>query len=74
MKKLTKKQVDVLFIEEYMPSIRETERKQTYTGRVHRDIPLRCESYNNFIDYLHKDGAITDKQVSNFSIPSHLVN
>lgn len=39
-----------------------------------RDIPARCEAYNNEMDSFHKDGLITDKQVNNWVIPSKFTN
>ena len=72
MAKLTKKQVDNLFITEVMPAIRKLE-AQFKTGRTTKDIPMRCEKYNNFVDSLSKDRQITSSQAEKFCIPSHLI-
>jgi len=71
MKKLTKKQVDTMFREELMPSIRTQE--QQYMKRRSKDIPMRCEAYNNFVDGLQKDGLLTNKQAETYGIPSSLI-
>jgi hypothetical protein len=73
MAKLTKKQVDSIFITEYMPAIRKLE-AQYKTDKVKRDIPMRCEEYNNFVDSLAQDRQITSKQAENFCIPAYLIN
>lgn len=61
--KRTKKQVDEFFKMEIFPSIKKLE----YNGI--KDIPLRRETYNNYIDSLYKDGEITEKQANSFIIP-----
>ncbi len=38
-----------------------------------KDIPARCEAYNNEMDHLFKDGQITEKQVNNWCIPDSLI-
>lgn len=70
--KMTKVQVDKLFLEEVMPYIRMKE-KEFKTSRLTKDVPWRCEEYNNFIDYLYKEKMLTDKQVSTYSIPTYLI-
>jgi hypothetical protein len=72
MARLTKKQVDNIFITEYMPAIRELE-SQYKTGKTTKDIPMRCEDYNNFVDSLAKDRQITSLQAEKFCIPSYLI-
>jgi len=72
MAKLTKKQVDNLFITEVMPAIRKQEARYK-AGSVKRDIPMRCEEYNNFVDGLLKDKHITSSQAERFCIPSYLI-
>ena len=72
MRRVTKKQVDNIFITEVMPAIRKLE-SQYRTGRVTKDIPLRCEEYNNFVDSLSKDRQITSSQAERFCIPSYLI-
>lgn len=70
--KLTKAQVDKQFLEEVMPYIRMQE-KEYRTGRHTKDIPWRCEEYNDFLDYLNKEKLITERQVTNYCIPKHLI-
>jgi len=70
--KLTKKQVDNIFIAEVMPAIRKLE-SQYKTGMVKKDINMRCEEYNNFVDSLSKDKQITNSQAEKFCIPSYLI-
>jgi hypothetical protein len=72
MKKLTKKQVDTMFIEELMPLIRVKEQEYR-SGRFTKDIPMRCEEYNNFVDSLMKDGQLTNSQAGAYCIPAYLV-
>lgn len=71
MKKLTKKQVDTIFREELMPFIRKEE--QQYMKKRAKDIPMRCETYNNFVDSLQKDGLLTEKQANEYCIPRSLI-
>lgn len=70
--KLTKARVDRIFIECDMPLIR-IEEKKYRTGRYTKDIPMRCEAYNNYIDMLNKDGMITDYQANTYCIPNYLI-
>lgn len=68
----TKKTVDAEFIQFYMPFIKKQE--QDYrVGKFTKDIPLRCESYNNYIDSLCKDGFITQNQARSYCIPAYLI-
>jgi len=71
-RKLTKKQVDQMFVQEVMPAIRKLE-AQYKTGKVTRDIPMRCAEYNNFVDSLLQDRQITGKQAATFCIPTYLI-
>ena len=66
---LTKKAIDRVFIHLAMPVVRDIE----YINGSKKDITLRCTSYNDFIDQLHKDGKITDKQRVNYCIPKYLI-
>jgi hypothetical protein len=70
--RLTKKQVDQMFVEDIMPAIRKLE-AQYKTGRSTKDIPMRCEEYNNFVDSLLKDRQITSSQAGKFCIPAYLI-
>ena len=58
MKKLAKRQVDAMFRQDVMPAIRADEKARG--GR--KDIPMRCEEYNNFVDYLVSDGQLPDSK------------
>lgn len=69
---LSKKEIDKLFITEYMPCIREAEKKYTI-GKVFRDIPLRVQEYQYFLTCLREEGRITAKQEGMCCIPYHLV-
>ena len=64
--KTTKKQIDANFIEWFLPAIKDKENGI-------KDKPLRTETYNNYIDSLHKDGIINDKQVNRYCIPKRLL-
>ena len=65
---LTKKQIDKDFILNILPSV-----KQTFELDNRIDKPARCESYNDYIDSLNKDGLISDNQVNKYCIPSRLI-
>jgi tRNA A37 N6-isopentenylltransferase MiaA len=69
---LTKKQVNQMFVQEVMPAIRKLEAEYK-TGRYTKDISMRCEEYNNFVDSLSKDRQITSKQAEKFCIPAYLI-
>lgn len=71
---MNKRQIDRLFMAEYMPFIRIKEREYQGTNRTYKDIPMRCEEYNNFIDVLYKDGVITREKAEIYSIPSCLIS
>lgn len=65
---MTKSQIDQIFIESVLPLI-----KAEYEQDGRKDIPARCEAYNNYIDGLHKDDVITNFQVRSYCIPKHLI-
>jgi hypothetical protein len=60
---VTQKKAFTLFVRDILPSIEERELKP-YGGK--RDLGLRREAWVNFIDNLHKEGRITDKQVNSW--------
>lgn len=43
-----------------------------HTGHSRIDVPARQEAWNNFTDYLCKDGQITRKQYDNWCLPNEL--
>jgi hypothetical protein len=47
--------------------------KNHYETDGKKDIPARCEEYNNFIDQLQKNGEITETQANKYSIPKKLI-
>lgn len=59
---MTQSQINKYFELQYLPSIRVKE-----AGLI--DKPLRCMTYNDYLDSLHKDGLLTDRQVNNMVIP-----
>jgi hypothetical protein len=59
---MTKKQFDKNFENEFLFSLLIKE-----NGVI--DKPLRCECYNNLVDYYTKDNLLTEKQAFNFIIP-----
>lgn len=65
---MTKSQIDQIFIEDILPIV-----KAQFEINGHKDIPARCEAYNNYIDGLHKDGDITESQANGYCIPKHLI-
>jgi hypothetical protein len=67
-RKMTKKQVDKEFISYILPTVR-----QMYEQDRRRDIPARCEAYNNFVDSLCKDRLISESQYNKYSIPNNLI-
>jgi len=62
---LTKKEVGRMFREQELPYIRETEKE--YGNGV--DDTMRREAWNNFVDYLNRDGQVTDWQAFNWTNP-----
>lgn len=68
MKTLSKKQIDKDFITHILPMV-----KNHFEQDGKRDIPARCEEYNIFIDNLHRNGEITEKQANKYSIPKRLI-
>jgi hypothetical protein len=65
---LTKQQIDKDFKSHILPMI-----KNHYETDGKKDIPARCEEYNNFIDQLQKNGEITENQANKYSIPKNLI-
>lgn len=63
MKNISKKQVDQQFKELFF--------NDSICTSI--DKPLRCEAYNNYVDALHKDGIINDRQVNNYCIPKQFL-
>ena len=47
--------------------------KNTFESDGIKDNPARMEAYNNKLDFYHKEGLITDKQVNNWVIPNKYV-
>lgn len=66
---LSKKQIDKDFISNILPSV-----KQTFELNNRIDKPARYEAYNNYIDYLNKDGLISESQANKYCIPKRLIN
>lgn len=62
----TKKKLDRIFRTYQMSYIREKEQ-----GR--KDIPLRLQSYNDYIDLLVKSNHITEKKARTYCIPADLI-
>ena len=65
MLKITKKQVEQMFKEEILPLILEDEKRLGF-----RDLPLRSESWCNYVDSLNKDRIVTESQANNWAQPS----
>lgn len=65
---LTKSQIDISFINFLLPEV-----KQQYEQDNIKDIPARCEAYNNYVDGLQKAGEITEKQANKYCIPNKLI-
>lgn len=66
--KTTKKEIDNTFKLFILPAI-----KITYEKDGIKDIPARREGYNNYIDALHKDGSITEKQANRYCIHKRFI-
>jgi len=66
---MNKQQVDSSFKTWILPSV-----KVEFEKDGIRDIPARCEAYNNYVDSLHKDRQLTDTQVNKYCIPKNLIN
>ena len=56
-----------MFREDILPMI-----VQAYELDGVRDGPARCETWNNWVDGLNKDGQISDWQAMNWSHPDYL--
>lgn len=67
---MTKQELDALFKETILPSIQKQEAKYKDHNNVTKDIPMRCEEYNNLMDYLCRDNQLTADQVAKYSIPN----
>lgn len=65
---MTKKKAVQLFVENNMPGILEIEKNQPKGSG--RDLPLRQQSWCNFIDYLQKGGEITASQANRWGHPA----
>jgi hypothetical protein len=65
---MTKKEVETEFRTYYMPAILRAEAQSG--GGV--DGPMRREEWNNYTDYLCKDGRISDAAYSNWTHPRWL--
>ena len=65
---MTRAQAIEQFEEFCLPIIEEIEKNQSGG----KDIPLRCEDWNNFTDHLCKEGLISDWQYENWSQPEHI--
>lgn len=72
MATMNKKEVDLYFELEYLPSIREKEAKYR-VRKFSKDVPLRCASYNAMLDTLCRDTCITPKQAATYSIPKRWI-
>jgi len=73
MRTMSKKEVDLMFYEDYMPSIRKIEREQAEGRRARKDKPLRRMTYNDMVDCLFRDGSIDYNQAATYCIPKRLV-
>jgi len=56
-----------IFREDILPMV-----IQTYELDGIKDDPARCETWNNWVDGLNKDGQISDWQAMNWSHPDYL--
>jgi len=68
-KKMTKAEAETEFRTYYMPAIL---RQEAQHGGSGVDGPLRREEWNNFTDYLCKDGRISDHAYANWTHPRWL--
>ena len=62
---MTKKEAEKEFLEDVLPLV-----KDLYEKDHIPDYPARSEAWNNFIDYLNKEGRVTDKQASSWVCPT----
>lgn len=65
---MTKSQIDQYYIKEILPGV-----KAQFEHNGRKDVPARCFAYNLYVDGLHKDGLITDKQSNSYCIPTFLI-
>ena len=68
----SKRKIDRYFREIIMPIIRLQE-KEYKLGKWSKDSILREIEYKNYLDSLHKDEDITDKQRDTYNIPKDLL-
>ena len=64
---ITWKQAVSDFEECYMPGIIQKEQENGFTR--YADLPMRREAWNNYTDFLCKNGEISDWQYENWSQP-----
>ena len=64
MKKVTKKEVENIFRRDILPDV-----QKRYEKNGVKDIPARCEAWNEFTDRLCKSGQITQWQYENWVTP-----
>lgn len=64
---VTKKNAEALFRREILPIVR-----RQYDHRGHVDCSARREAWNNYVDGLQKDGAITPTQADRWAQPRWL--
>jgi hypothetical protein len=69
----SKRRIDGLFREYYLPLIKQEERKYKKYKQTSIDKCMRSEVYNNMLDGLAKDEIITRWQADNYSIPKNLL-
>lgn len=61
---MTKREAEKLFCEDILPGV-----KEQYEQDGIRDLPARCEAWNNWTDMLCKEGQITEKQYMHWRQP-----
>jgi hypothetical protein len=66
---MKKVDVDKHFITEILPEIIKQEKE--HGGKI--DKPLRSCTYNEYVDYLSRDGSVTPKQRDSWCIPARLI-
>lgn len=65
---MTKRDAINEFMKTVMPVVRELETKAGVT----RDMPMRRETWNTYVDALHRVGEITEWQANNWGQPEIL--
>lgn len=63
---MTRREALAIWRDQFMPDIRAQEARRG----VARDIPLRCETWNNWIDALAEEGTITQRQADAWTHPA----